>query len=245
MPDPTTDANSISRSKPIEILTLVVVLVGMFAGGAKFLLLDWPQANLDREKAKIEVAHSKAESLTVSGQIFSPDLFISVDGVQIALCPVFVKMSNTGSVPIQLKKIEFRVFVAPLRDISSLARIRSPNDKLVLASAVEGDAPDASESDTYVGTIASDSPKWEEKTGLSRTIELNTQVPPGQSRNQKLHLLTQTRMSSVMTKIEVLIHTSNSTLRWYGFANPAMCAPAAFSPSASEAPAPAPPVRVE
>ena len=240
MPDATD-----SRSKPIEKWTLGILIAATIGGAAQFLFVTWPAARVEIARNSIAAARAQAESLSVTGSIRAPDLYVRIKDVPVAVCPVVIELSNDGERPIELKTVEFRVFVAPLHDISSIVTVAAPKDKLILASGQVTDATAQSDEDTYVGTISAESSKWIEKEQLRQKFEINTKLPAGQYRSQKMHLLASHNNPSVVTKVEVLIHTSNSTLRWHGFSNPAMCSPAAFASPGTDAtnlaPAPAPP----
>ena len=209
-------------TKPIEVWTLALVVLGLFGQAVKFALYDRPKANLELRKQEIEVARAESESVSITGEVLTPDLFVANGDRSVPLCPVVIKIRNDGQIPIHLDDLDFRVFVASLREITALERIESPQNGIVLASSNDDGAwPMASD----VGIIDYNSPSWVEKVKLRRK-PTGSIVQPGQTHIERLHLLAPTNVSSIVTKVDVTVHTKRSRYGWSGFANPLMCVPA-------------------
>jgi hypothetical protein len=211
----------------VEVWTLTAVLLGIGGSALKFAWFDWPLANLERREREVEVARTVTEAVSLEGQVLAPDLFV-VDGEHgIPLCPVFLNISNDGDTPARLKKIEMRVFTASLRDVSILTQMKTPSNGIVLASGDDSRQKKPERPECIVGIIDPDSDNWVELAQLAREmIPAEGVIPPKQRRVERLHLIAPTNYSSVITKIEMTVFTEQATHKWYGFANPAMCAPA-------------------
>lgn len=221
------------KSSKVDIATFVLVIVGMVGATWKFLIHDRQLLDLERREREVAVAMAEEESVSLLGQVYGPDVYI-VDGKRgVPVCPVFVTVQNDGKVPTRIERIDFRVSVAALRDVSLVADIEEPEEGVVLASASdsEGTIQDAA----IVGIIDPDSEKWVEKAELRKTIVPNGgTIPAGQSRTERLHVFAPTSRSKNLTKIEVTVHTTKSKQRWYGFASQEICGPIPFSSSATD-----------
>lgn len=214
--------------------TLFVVVTTLVCGSVKFLFFDWHVADLHRRQNEVEVAKSEMECLSVVGQVLNADAFVRLGERSVPVCPVHITLENAGETPVRVKKIEFRVFVAPIEDVSALTKVAIPKNDVILVSGVDSQRSEA-EKEEVVGVLLSNSTNWNEQVELAQNFLPNSEViPPGQARLERLHLLAPTSYSSLLTKIEVTVHTEKSKHRWFGFANSAVCAPAAFPSSVSE-----------
>lgn len=190
-----------------------------------------PLAELERRAKVVDVRLAEAEAFTLEGQIMSPDIFYEHNNERVPLCPVLVDVRNTGKTDVQLTKVEFRVFVAPLGDVSKLST--RPPAKPVTAKVLQQVAESDAQS-SVVGLIDPDSPNWVEQVGISKVIELkNGIVPAGQSRLERYHLISPIEMS-VLTKVQVTVSSNKTSQTWYAFANPGMCRPGPLSADMGE-----------
>ncbi len=231
----------IEGSKPIEVAQLwlgiaqVLLILGASAAGAwKWVSIDSRMADLDRRHREVEVVKAETEALSVVGQVLDSEVYLQVGDRSVPVCPVFVTLQNVGQVPVRVTSLEFRVFTATLGDVSALTTIDVPKNDISLTAGndiAESALPDKE----ILGVLLSNSANWIEKKELAQNFPpSNEMIPSGQSRLERLHVLAPTMNSSLLTKIEVTVHTEKATHRWFGFTNTAVCRPIAFPAAMSE-----------
>lgn len=201
-----------------------------------FLTIEWHWKDLDRRKKEIEVAFAEEKSFSLAGEVLSPEVFAVDKKDTVPLCPVFITIKNTCQRPIQVERIDFRILVAPLREVSKFKAIEAPKGELVLTSTAPGN--EGADRTTLVGMIDPASPKWKVISEVSQSVEIKGTLSPGQQSVERRHFFAPTVSSSILTKIEVTVHASGHKRTWYGFANPEMCRRVPFDAEAVE-PAPA------
>lgn len=216
-----------SKSKPVEVWTLILVAMSLLGTSAKFVLFDWRLADLDRREKEIKVAKDEAESVYLTGEVLTPDLHVASQDDFIPVCPVLVHIHNEGQSLVELEDIEFRVLVASLEDIAVFNRVETPKEGIALASSI---AKQVEKPSTRVGIIDYNSAHWKEHAELCRSTR-GTLIQPGQVHTERFHLLSPT-LSPFVTKVDVTVKTKQSRkaegrqYQWSGFANRLMCQPA-------------------
>lgn len=229
------------EAKPIEVAQLwlgiaqLALLLGASAAGAwKWVSIDSKIADLNRRHREVEVAKAETEALSVVGQVLDSEVYLQVGDRSVPVCPVFVTLHNVGQIPVRVTSLEFRVFTATLADVSALTTIEIPKNEIALTAASDI-AQNVSPDKEILGVLLSNSANWIEKKDLAQNFPpSNEMIPSGQSRLERLHVIAPTMNSSLLTKIEVTVHTEKAKHRWFGFTNTAVCRPIAFPASISE-----------
>ena len=229
------------RSKPVELWTLAVGVVCMLFTGAKFLGYDKALIELERRQNEVAAKKAEAEVLAVEGEILPPDAHVLVDEEYLALWPVYVHIRNDGDSFVDLKSVEFRVFIAPLEHVG-------------LWKDESGEQPVGK---PPIGMLDPDSPKWQEVAELTQSLQINDGViAPGTSRTERRHVISISEAVDLLKKVEVRVVTKTRNYRWYGFIGEGVCSTEPFSsssasayrseavaaPAVEEAPAPPPPL---
>lgn len=218
----------------VPLATLVVAVLALVAQQIQFWVFTRPTLVKDDEHKGLVVNVAKSESLSILGQVESPELYIVDNREAIPVCPVFIEMTNTGMTPVQIKSIEFRVLIAPLRSVSKLALPDPGLDTSIVLTSGTARGDGSSTTQTPIGIIDPESAAWTEKAELSKRIEpTHGVIAPSQKRHERIHLLAPTECS-FLTKVEVTVKTDRTTQKWYGFANPQLCRPSAMPPSVEE-----------
>ncbi len=212
---------------------LCLLVISMAAQAAKFLFWDRPQNEVIYQKAKIEASRAAAESLSLIGEVFSPDLNLFDGDISLPICPVVVKIQNDGQIPIQLKRLEFKVLVAQLRNVTIIEPIGALKGGPIVAPS--GNMPNKPNETPHVGIIDYDSNSWTEVAGIVRKPSRDA-LPAGQSFTERLHVLSKRDSTPVLTKVEVSLQTEKHEYRWSGFMNPSMCGPVAALTEVSQVP---------
>lgn len=233
---------SIEPAKPVEIWTLCLTAMMILGGVLKFFVMDLPAGQLDQRLKKTAAEKAESEIVTIRGHWHPPEGFTKINGMWISVSPVFIEIRNHGEIPVEVKKIEFRVLTAPLEDVVVLNGYSLEKLKADLAAGPKEEKNTEGDRSPVMGFVNPESEKWKEQSFLELS-KVDGTIPPGQQKTERRHVIIEQNSLEVLTKVEVTVITSNGEYRWYGFSptSPVVCTPEPFLggfSSAEDAPAP-------
>lgn len=203
----------VGPSKPVEIWTVVLTASVLVGGLGKFVFFDWKNSALDQRQKEVAVQKAESEILSLEGKWQPPEVRTILQKTMVSVSPVFIDIKNDGEIPVQIRKIEFKVFTAKLDEVSKLNVYPLDVSKFELGTLVQIDA--STRGPTF-GFIDPDSSAWQEQASI-KLKPISGPIPPGQRRSERRHVIAEPGDASLLTKVEVSVATDKGTYRWYGF----------------------------
>lgn len=204
-------ASKSERTKPIEWVTFISVvalgLSNLYSQWQKQEIIEKPQMEKANQKIDHDIALDRVECLSIEGEVLDPNLV--VEGIP--LCPVVVRIHNKGKLPVDISSMDFRVFVASIRDVSIIENTQHDGARGIWP--VDG---------PQVGIIDDNAAAWREIVKLNQKPS-GRRIHPGQEHVERFHLLSPRDFGKIVTRVSVSVHTHESEVSWSGYANPAMC----------------------
>ena len=117
---PLPEKRSIEPTKPVELWTFRLALLSAFFFLVQGIFVTLPAFNLDQRQKQVAVDKSESESVSLVGHWLSPENCILVSNTYVSISPVFIDIENKGEIPVHVRKIEFRIFTAPLGEVAAV-----------------------------------------------------------------------------------------------------------------------------